>query len=63
MTQAGNASSKNAKHGIAQIDRFKETARNLGCDEDEARFDEKLGKLVKHKPKPTPKAETEKTPD
>ncbi|WP_291343708.1 hypothetical protein [Acidiphilium sp. 20-67-58] len=46
-----------------QIDRFKEAARNLGCDEDEARFDEKLGKLVKHKSKPTSKAETEKTPD
>lgn len=46
-----------------QVDRFKESARKLGCDEDEARFDEKLGKLVKHKPKPASKAETEKTPD
>ena len=26
----------------AQIDRFKEAARRLGCDEDEAVFDEKL---------------------
>lgn len=33
-----------------QIDRFKEAAREIGCDEDEARFDEKLDKLVKHKP-------------
>ena len=34
----------------SQIDRFKETARQLGCDEDEAAFDEKLGKIARHKP-------------
>lgn len=26
----------------AQIDRFKETPRQIGCDEDEAAFDKKL---------------------
>lgn len=43
-----------SKNDLKQIDRFKAAARELGCDEDEARFDEKLGKLVKHKPKPKP---------
>jgi len=33
-----------------QIDKFKEAARELKCDEDEARFDERMKKLVKHKP-------------
>jgi hypothetical protein len=34
-----------------QIDRFKEAARDLECDEDEVRWDERLGKIAKHKPK------------
>ena len=33
----------------SQIDRFKETARELGCDEGEAAFDEKLKEIAKHK--------------
>lgn len=33
-----------------QLDRFKEVARELGTDDDEVRFNEKLGKLVKQKP-------------
>ena len=35
-----------------QLDKFKEAAREHGADEDEARWDERLGKLVKVKPKP-----------
>lgn len=35
-----------------QIDRFKEVARALGCDEDEAAFDEKLKGIARQKPKP-----------
>lgn len=35
-----------------QLDKFKEAARALECDEDEARFDERVKKLVKHKPVP-----------
>jgi hypothetical protein len=31
--------------------RFVETAKALECDEDEARFKEKLGKIAKAKPK------------
>lgn len=32
-----------------QLDRFKEAARELEADDDEAKFNEKLGKLVKPK--------------
>lgn len=35
-----------------QIDKFKEAAREHEADEDEAHWDERLGKLVKVKPKP-----------
>ena len=35
----------------SQLDRFKEAAREIGTDDDEAKFNEKLGKLVKQKPK------------
>lgn len=34
--------------------RFLETARALGCDEDEAAFKAKLGVIARQKPKPTP---------
>jgi len=37
-----------------QLDRFKEAARQLETDDDEARFDEKLRKLAKQKPAPVP---------
>lgn len=33
-----------------QIDKFKDAAHELDCDDDEKRFAEKLGKLVKPKP-------------
>jgi hypothetical protein len=33
-----------------QVDRFVETARQLGCDEDEKAFDEKLKKIASPKP-------------
>lgn len=35
-----------------QIDKFKEAARDLEADDDPKAFDERLGKLVKHKPVP-----------
>lgn len=35
-----------------QIDKFKELARELEADEDEARWDERLKKLAKAKPSP-----------
>lgn len=34
----------------SQSDKFKEAARELGCDDDPQRFRERVGKLVKHKP-------------
>jgi hypothetical protein len=39
------------KAETSQVDRFIETAKALECDEDEARFKEKLGKIAKAKPK------------
>ena len=36
----------------SQLDKFKDAARKLGADDDEARFDERVKKLVKHKPVP-----------
>lgn len=33
-----------------QLDKFKQAARELETDDDPARFRERLGKLVKHKP-------------
>ena len=36
----------------AQHDRFKELARELGCDEDEAAFEAALKKLAETKPLP-----------
>jgi hypothetical protein len=37
---------------LNQIDRFKELARELGCDEDEAAFDAAVKKLSESKPLP-----------
>ena len=37
------------KDDLSQVDRFKEAARELGCDEDEARWDERLRKVAKTK--------------
>ena len=34
----------------SQLDKFKQAARELETDDDEERFKERLGKLVKHKP-------------
>lgn len=34
----------------SQLDKFKEAARQLETDDDEARFDERVRKLVKQKP-------------
>jgi hypothetical protein len=35
-----------------QPDKFKDAARELGCDEDEARRDERFGKVATAKPEP-----------
>lgn len=36
----------------SQLDKFKEAARDLECDDDDKLFKERLGKLVKAKPAP-----------
>ncbi len=36
----------------SQVDKFKQAARELECDEDEARWDERLKKVAKGKPEP-----------
>jgi hypothetical protein len=38
----------------SQSERFKQAARELGCDESEERFNEALKAVAKHKPKPLP---------
>ena len=35
---------------LTQLDKFKQAARELETDDDDARFDERVQKLVKHKP-------------
>jgi len=48
--------SKNSKNTdpAAQHARFVETARELGCDESEEAFDEKLKAIAKPNPNPNP---------
>lgn len=43
----------------SQLDKFKQAARELETDDDETRFDERMKKLVRHKPvgKPVGKPE------
>lgn len=41
-----------------QLDKFKEAARDLETDNDPKRFDDRLGKLVKHKPVERPEDST-----
>jgi len=41
-----------ANQDQSQSDKFKELARELEADEDEARWDERLKKVARHKPKP-----------
>ena len=45
--------SKKAKtiDAFEQAERFRETARGVECDEDEAAFDEKLKGIARQKPK------------
>jgi hypothetical protein len=38
-----------------QIERFREMARELGCDEDEDAFKAKLAQVMRHQPKVEPR--------
>lgn len=46
MTSAPQDDSK------SQLDKFKELAREVEADEDEARWDERLTRVARHKPAP-----------
>jgi hypothetical protein len=49
-------SSKTKNSEKSQLDRFREIARQIECDEDKERFEEKLRKIAKTKPKsPSPR--------
>jgi hypothetical protein len=39
----------------SQFDRFVETARKLGCDENKERFEKSLGKIAAYKPPKKPR--------
>lgn len=46
----------------SQHERFVEKARELGCDESEEAFDEKLKVIARHKPKDTAPEKAPKRP-
>lgn len=51
---------KDRSDQLSQLDKFKDAARELECDDDEQRFKERLGKLVKPvKPGSPPNCEGE----
>ena len=41
-----------AESGKPQPDKFRDLARELGCDEDEATWDDALRKVASHRPAP-----------
>ena len=43
-----------------QSDKFKQAARDLGCDEDEGHWDETVRKIAAHKPTDAPEPEEAK---
>jgi len=55
------ASKPSSRSAIDQHDRFVETARALGCDENEAAFDEKLKVIVVAGRRKLPSAENQVT--
>jgi hypothetical protein len=42
--------SESSRSTLNQEERFKLAARELGCDEDDAHFDDALKKVARHKP-------------
>jgi hypothetical protein len=53
---SGKVPAQPADDGRSQIDKFREAARELETDDDEAAFDERLKKLATPKPKAPDKA-------
>jgi hypothetical protein len=56
---ARNPPDPNAK---PQIEKFREMARELGCDEDEDAFKAKLAQVMRHRPKVEPRKTPKKAP-
>jgi hypothetical protein len=52
MPKSPQSSSPKADSGVNQSARFIKAAREAGCSEDEAVFDENLKKIARHKPPP-----------
>lgn len=52
MTRTMPAMTRMPDKPQTQLDKFKEAAREIGADEDEARWDQRLKKVAKAKPKP-----------
>jgi hypothetical protein len=50
LTRKGERMPKENEDSKPQVDRFVETARALGCDEDKETFEAALGKIAAHKP-------------
>ena len=50
MTKSTTAAARKRPSPDEQSERFKQAARDLDCDEDEARWDERLRKVVKQRP-------------
>lgn len=38
------------KNQVSQTERFKQAAKELGCDEDPTHFEEKLKRIARHRP-------------
>jgi hypothetical protein len=52
MTKSTTEAASKAQTPESQSERFKRAARELECDEDEARWDERLKQVAEHKPAP-----------
>ncbi len=48
------------KQSQPQVNKFATTAREIGCDESEAAFDDRLRKIAKAPPPPDPKPKSRK---
>lgn len=51
---------KQQKSELSQPDKFREAARKVETDDDEKRFDERLGRIAKHPPPKPDKSKQDK---
>jgi hypothetical protein len=49
-----------SKKSQTQVEKFRQAARELGTDDNEKRFNEKLGKIARQKPADPPKSKKKK---